>query len=285
MGVLTVSTIPSGATVYVDEELKGIAPASLDLPRGRYRIKISYPEWEDVFDDLEIEAGEKISREYELNPLYFVEILSDPKEAAVRIDGEYQGKTPLTITLKKSSCLLELEKGRGWPTWKETLNLRPGQNPAKRVTLTGQQAKLRINSDPAGALVYVDGKLWGPSPQEKYIPSGSYKVRLEKEGYKPEEIPLLLSSNFTHTYTLTKIAKATIILSAVPGAEVHIDSANIFSIPPVKSHVIEEGKHIIEFVSLYDKNRKYSVELAIKAGETKKVHMNMETGRALITNE
>jgi serine/threonine protein kinase len=285
MGVLSISSVPSGANIYVDEKLfKKLTPASLDLPSGSYRIRVSYPDCEDVNDDVQIGAGEKISREYTMKQYYFIDIITEPPEAAVRIDGELQGRTPTTVKLTKSSCQLRLDKGRGWEPHEEPLSLKPGQNPALMVALRRQQAKLSIVSNPPGALIYVDGELWGSAPQEKYIMSGSHKVRLEKEGYRPEDVSLSLSANLNRIITLTKIPDATVIISAVHYAEVYIDSVYIGSAPPRITRTIEEGKHVIEFQSR-DKTKKYQVELVIKAGEKKKVHMNMETGKPTITDE
>ncbi len=284
MGVFSISSIPSGANIYVDEKLfKKLTPASLDLPPGSYRIRVSYPDCEDVNDEVQIVADEKTSKEYTMTQYYFLEISTEPEGADVRIDEDFQGKTPTTMKLTKSSCQLRLDKGKGWEPYEEPLSLKPGQNPALRVALRRQQAKLMINSNPPGALIYVDGELWGSAPQEKYIMSGPHKIRLEKEGYRSEDIPLSLSANVNRTITLTKMPNATVIISAVHSAEVYLDSVSIGIAPPQITKTIEEGRHVIEFQSR-DKTKKYQVDLVIKGGEKKKVHMNMETGRPTITD-
>lgn len=281
MGVLSIASMPSGANIYVDEEFKKLTPASLDLPPGSYRIRISYPDCEDINDDVQIEAGEKISREYTITQYYFVEISTEPEGAAVRIDTVYQGKTPTTVKLTKNSGLLRLEMGRGWEPHEEPLDLKPGKNPALKVTLRRLQVKLTINSNPPGALIYVDGEPWGPAPQEKDIMAGPHKVRLEKEGYRPEDLSQSFTRNFNRTVTLTKIPNATVIISAVDYAEVYIDSVFIFSVPPQKPWTLEEGRHVIEFQSR-DKTKKYQVDLEIRGGQKKRVHMNMNTGKPTI---
>jgi serine/threonine protein kinase len=286
MGVLSISSIPKEAIIWVNENKEGIGEVDLNLPPGKYRIKISSPDYEEYREELEIKAGENPSKQYELKPLYFLQVETNPSEAKIFIDDVYQMMTPNLLTLNKSSCRLKLDKGRGWVPYEETLNLKPGhQNPTKIVKLNRMQATLRIDSDPQGAQVYVDDEPWGPSPQERTsLPLKSYKIRLVKEGYRPKEIPLTLSSNFSDKYTLERIPKATVILSAVPFAEVYIDNVLFFSIPPQKSQVIEEGNHVIEFVSR-DKTKRHPVNLEIKGGETIKVHMNMETGNPTITKQ
>jgi serine/threonine protein kinase len=285
MGVLSISSIPKEARIWVNDKLEGIGTVNLNLPPGKYAIKISSPDWKELTDELEIKAGETTSRPYELKQLYFLEIDTDPTEAAVWIDGTFQGKTLYQLTLDKSSCQLKLEKGRGWITHEETLNLKPGQNPSKKVPLRRQQAKLSIDSEPQGAQVYVDGELWGLSPQERAnLPLKLYKIRLVKDGYRPQEIPLTLSSNFSNIYRLEKMPKATVILSAVPFAYVYIDGEYICSIPIQKTHDVEEGKHVIEFVSK-DKTKRYPVEFEIMGGKTTKVFINMETGKYTITEQ
>jgi hypothetical protein len=287
MGVLSIISIPSGANIYVKDELfKKLTPASLELPPGSYKIRVSYPDCEDVNDEVQIGAGEEISREYTMTQYYFLEIITEPGGAFVQVDQDLQGRTPTTVKLTKNSGLLRLEM-RGWQSHEEPLeplNLKPGKNPALRVTLRPQQpqqVKLKIDSDPPGALIYVDGEPWGPAPQEKDVLPGPHKVRLEKEGYRPADVSQSFFRNFNRTVTLTKIPNATVIISAVDYAEVYIDSVFIFSVPPQKPWTLEEGRHVIEFQSR-DKTKKYQVDLEIKGGQKKRVHMNMNTGKPTI---
>jgi len=42
-----------------------------------------------------------------------------------------------------------------------------------------------------------------------------------------------------------------------------------------------EGKHTIEFVSP-ELNKKFSIEVEIRAGESKEIRMNMETGESKV---
>jgi hypothetical protein len=169
--------------------------------------------------------------------------------------------------------------GRGWaPEEHEISDLKPGKNPAQKFSLNRQQARLKINTDPPGAQVYVDGKLWGPAPQEKYVQSGSHKVRLEKEGYKPDEFPITLNTNSEKTRTLARIPGGKIQLSAFPGAEVQVDDKLVGTVNPVINYDVDEGWHDIRFVSL-DKKKTLTHRVQIKAGDWIRLHADMESGR------
>jgi len=55
----------------------------------------------------------------------------------------------------------------------------------------------------------------------------------------------------------------------------------IGEVPPIRELEISAGKHVIEFVAT-KLNKKFTVEVEIKAGENKEIRMNMQTGKHAI---
>jgi hypothetical protein len=53
--------------------------------------------------------------------------------------------------------------------------------------------RLHLESVPAGALVYLDGRLSGTTPFDEPVPEGAHVVRLTHEGHITEELPLTSS--------------------------------------------------------------------------------------------
>ncbi len=53
--------------------------------------------------------------------------------------------------------------------------------------------RLHLESFPAGALVYLDGRLSGMTPFDEPVPEGAHVVRLTHEGHITEELPLTSS--------------------------------------------------------------------------------------------
>ena len=77
-------------------------------------------------------------------------------------------------------------------------------------------ATLEIYLSPWGATVTVDGTPKGETPLTLTLPSGTYRVRVEKEGYEPFERELTLDQEETLRGELKDIAPPTLSLSSLP---------------------------------------------------------------------
>jgi hypothetical protein len=158
-----------------------------------------------------------------------LEITSTPAGLAVQVilDGNYQGVTPLNLTnLSAGSHLLQL-RSPGYAEKVELVTISAGQamkvsadypplptamppetsppvltetNPGPTENLTTipetpvPPGGLYINSFPAGATIYLNGKGYGVTPN--FIPNltpGSYELRLSLVGWKDYKIVLSIS--------------------------------------------------------------------------------------------
>ncbi|MFC6722403.1 PEGA domain-containing protein [Halovalidus salilacus] len=69
MGELDVTSTPEEAMVTVDGEILGVTPLNADLPIGTYEIAVINEEYEPVWDEVSIDAGETTVVSFELHPL------------------------------------------------------------------------------------------------------------------------------------------------------------------------------------------------------------------------
>ena len=282
-GYIEINSAPEGAEVYLDNKHEGTTPFKRNLESGTYRIKIKkYPEYKEITDVLNVKNGETLTKNYPLAPVYILEINTTPEEADVRIDGNYKGKTPIQLELLRSTCQLTIEKGKEWLSIDESLSLKAGANTIQR-SLNRIKYSLSIITKPPEARVFISDKLIGKSPVKKLDLLGVCDIKIEKEGYKIIEESINIKSDVERIFDLAKLELVKIRLNVHPYANVFIDGKLIGEIPPIKIHEIEEGKHKIEFVST-DLNKKFSIEVEIRAGESKEIRMNMETGVSKVVN-
>jgi len=69
VGMLKVSTVPAGASVYVDGELKReVTPANLKIPAGTRRILLTKEGYKDVEQVIEIEDNSITTMNRQLAP-------------------------------------------------------------------------------------------------------------------------------------------------------------------------------------------------------------------------
>jgi len=277
---IEINSVPEGADVYVDNKFEGITPLKYEISPGTYEIRIKKdPEYKEITDNLEVNAEETSSRNYTLNPVYFLEINTIPEGAYVKIDGNYKGSTPIKLELPRSTCQLIIEKGEEWSYIDESLTLNPGINAFQR-TLKRTKYSLSIKTNPAYAHVLIGGEPIGTSPVKKMNLLGNYNIKIEKEGYRTIEESITIKSDIKKTYDLIKLEPKVghIRLKVHPYADVFIDGKLIGEVPPSKIQEVKEGKHTIEFISKR-LNKTFTVEVEIKGEETKEIRMNMETGK------
>jgi len=279
-GFMEINSMPEGADVYIDNKYEGITPIKHEIIPGTYKIRIKKdPEYKEITDDMEVNAGKISSKIYTLVAAYFLEVKTIPEGADVSVNGNYKGKTPIRVELTRSTCRLKIEKGKGWSNIYESLTLNPGINSFER-SLKRTAYSLSIRTNPPEARVSIEGEPIGITPVVKMDLFGRYNIRIEKEGYKTIEEPLTVESNTEKTYNLIKLESKVgkLILKVHPYANVFIDGKEIGEVPPTKIQGVKEGKHTIEFVSK-KLNKKITVEVEISGEETKEIRMNMQTGK------
>jgi hypothetical protein len=108
-------------------------------------------------------------------------IVTHPSGAAVSVDGEAKGKTPLTLSLPMGTHEISVTRDR------YSTITQPVEVPAKlELTLKRPTATLHIDSEPAGGEVIVEGKPRGKTPVDVTLDAfHHYDVQVMLLGTKP----------------------------------------------------------------------------------------------------
>ncbi|MCP3961745.1 MAG: PEGA domain-containing protein [bacterium] len=112
-------------------------------------------------------------------------LTSAPEGAEVFVDGDLKGETPLELEMLSGEHRIEIAS----PTWavhRETLRLREGETRSLRVQLE-RLARLAVSSEPAGAVVLVDGDTAGWTPTEVFVEPGDHEVELVQPRHAPHK--------------------------------------------------------------------------------------------------
>lgn len=113
-----------------------------------------------------------------------VVVNTDPAGAAVVIDGEAHGTTPVTATLKTGPHTIELSTKDGVRRTM-TVNVTANQQLSQFIEMPKAAAgtgDLQVRTDPPGAKVVVDGQTRGTSPVTvKDLAPGSHVVVLQND--------------------------------------------------------------------------------------------------------
>ncbi|ASJ02845.1 hypothetical protein A3L09_06020 [Thermococcus profundus] len=132
---LKVTSVPNGTSVYVDESLKGSTPLWLELTPGNHTIKLVRDGYQDYEANVTLVSGKVTEIKAVLIPkpaVLFVN--STPTGAAVYVDGEYAGETPLALELPSGNHTVELSKG-GYANYTLHVSLSAGKEKNVSVKL------------------------------------------------------------------------------------------------------------------------------------------------------
>jgi hypothetical protein len=109
---------------------------------------------------------------------------SVPDGASLMVNGEYRGKTPLTIGDLSPGTYAVTFSRFGYRELSVQVPVEPGKIAEVTATLQPKTGTLAINSTPPGARVLLDGINAGLSPVVlANISAGNHTVVLEKDGY------------------------------------------------------------------------------------------------------
>ena len=116
----------------------------------------------------------------------------------------------------------------------------------------GAKYKVKIDSSPQQAVVYIDSKVHGPlgyTPVETKLPKGTYKVALELPGYKPFEREITIGArNDPFLFVLERLPRPAVLdMRASPqddsatGGRITIDNVPVGAVPAAVE--VAAGRH------------------------------------------
>jgi sugar lactone lactonase YvrE len=103
---------------------------------------------------------------------------------------------------------------------------------------------VQVDTEPKEAVIKVNGKVWGRSPDVVQAEMPRITLEIEKEGYKPEKTILTLSeAKIVKTFVLQSIARAVDVGSEPAGAAVYLDGRDSGKLTPCDLGLVPFGSH------------------------------------------
>ncbi|OQX74564.1 MAG: hypothetical protein B6D61_11505 [Bacteroidetes bacterium 4484_249] len=162
--------------VYVSGGNRTLKMFKKGIKATEYIFEIILQSSETYLLDLEVERPEPIIAEWP------VTIITQPDNANMIIDGNAVNRQSKTVKLTEGTHALSLEMP-GYEKLEKTIEV--DENNVyfnfELPKITG--VPLMIESDPAGATVYLEGVKLGETPFSVFYPPGTYQVKVEKDGF------------------------------------------------------------------------------------------------------
>jgi uncharacterized protein (TIGR02145 family) len=217
-GKFNIKSEPLGADIYLNGyKVADKTPFTFDLNSGATRIKLKKKKFDDFDTTVVIQATKINVLSAKLKPSFlFLNVISDPVGAAVRLDEVELGKTPLSKEIDLSDKqqrglkMLRIE-AEGYEVITEQLSIVPSSAALERsFELKRLKASFAINSSPSGASVYIDGTYKGITPYNGSKEYGTHEIYLQMDEYRTSEKKQLIlskSGNQTVEFTLRPLPK------------------------------------------------------------------------------
>jgi formylglycine-generating enzyme required for sulfatase activity len=184
---VTLASEPAGAAITVGEERLGVTPATVPVTAGTARVELRLDGYKPWRQALTVAAGQKL----ELPPVRLQEIdallavTSEPAGAAVTVDGRYRGATPLEVEVASGRAHEVMVARPGYETVTRSVAIGKRGSATLRIELEQRTGVVRVESEPDGAELLVDGAPRGAANQELTLPAVPHRIEVRKAGFAP----------------------------------------------------------------------------------------------------
>ncbi|MCU1385657.1 MAG: amylopullulanase [Acidobacteria bacterium] len=280
-GHVVLHSRPAGAIVSVDGLRRGVTPVELDLPSGSHDVLFVEGTAERRVT-LSVEAGMRISEDVDLPNAQAraagqLEITSDPPGAAVTIDGNSAGVTPLTVqNISPARHMIAVSQGE--TVVNRAVEVSAGASASVFVALgaRGRDATGWLALDaPVELRILENGQVIGLSGGAPVmLPKGRHQVELVNDSVEMHLTRTLMIDAGKSTRVTVPLPNGTLYVNAAPWADILVDGRSIGTTPlgavplPVGNHEL-----IAKHPQLGEKRR------AIVVGAQTPVRVSMDLNR------
>ena len=282
-GSISVSSVPAGASVWLDGKITGYkTPVTLTgISAGSHTVRCSMTGYTDSSQDVTVTAGQTSSLTVTLQsqgPLAgTISVSSTPTGARIYLDGTDTGyNTPRTfsgVTVGSHTVRCSMT---GYTDASQGVTVTAGRTSAVKVYLTRQAlvtGSISVSSVPAGASVWLDGKITGYMTPVTLtgISAGSHTVRCSMTGYTDSSQGVTVTAGKTTEVVLNLpvpgAATGSIYITSLPSrALIYLDGKYLGVYSPTTINKVTAGTHTLRLTRYGYKD--YTSSITVTAGTT-----------------
>jgi hypothetical protein len=228
--VVTVRTQPAQANIFIGEQWIGRSPVEREsVPARRTTVRAELSGYQEYIDSVELVKDEPFERTIVLEELRGnLRVTTSPEGARIIIDGEDSGSvTP--HTLNRLSVNRRYDIGLRLSGYSARSFQGVSVYDDSTVVLHHSFSKLThpltVESEPAGAAVYLDGRMIATAPTSlASVSQGEHDLELRLEGFHTERSRISIPApNNRIRVTLNPLPPGTLVFQITPYAEIWIN--------------------------------------------------------------
>ncbi|MFC1504335.1 PEGA domain-containing protein, partial [Spirochaetota bacterium] len=188
--VVKITSAPGKAELWLNNKMIGHTPLSVKLKLGTYQLVLQKHGYKTLTDhNFTVDYRKRLTMHYNLEKIKtHLTVTSSPGGAAIKINGQTAGKAPVKREgLEFGTYTVRAELAGYTPTEKAVI-IDTDKPYTINLTLTKETGSFSVDSDPKGAVIFIDNISYGSTPKEiKKIAAGLHTLRLVKEGFSTVE--------------------------------------------------------------------------------------------------
>ena len=203
-------------------------------------------------------------------------IATTPVGAAVSIDGENKGRTPITVTLPDTKeHLLDITKN-GYSNIRRTIIVNDGEKLPIDISLDNILGLALIKSTPSAANVRINDIDRGTTPLlVTDLPIGNYSMQISAPGYLKKDLELVLKDRIPVEVNAELLSdSAGITVRSTPAGALVIINGSVQGTTPCDIPRISEGE--CRIVVTLDGYAEYKQQIRLIAGKNEELDITLD---------
>lgn len=215
---VSISSVPIGAEVVLDELVVGQTPLSIKIEEGVHSLTLQAEKFKSHTQDVTIVAqqNQQLPEVVLLAADGLLEVNTTPSAAAIILNGDFKGISPMTLALAPDQPQqLQVYKA-GYRLLDENITLSPAQSELKQVALQQDLVEVQVSVTPKDALVYVDGVSRGAGSQTLLLNTLPHRVSVRKQGYVSSQNQIIPTKGNRQHLKISLMTKEQHFWSSIP---------------------------------------------------------------------
>ena len=215
---ITVSSDPPGAEVLADGEQLGVTPLTAELRSGARQLELRSPGFKTWRQPLQVEAG--VAQRLPTVALEpsdgRLSLRTQPAGATILVDGEFRGRSPLTLDLDPGREYRVQATLPGHESVSRRFSLRSGEERRTSLQLPAVTGEVEFVVHPAGAELLINGKSRGPVPARLSLIAVPQRLEFRKPGYASQTLTINPKPGLDQKVEITLLTEAAARMASIP---------------------------------------------------------------------